>query len=113
MFGMSTIPDRVLASLDVWSHWLPSSLQPLDPNSSLIKELPLALILTPPPNPTEAARMREAVDEAQSLGMKVQMKAAEATRFETRYFALVQEMWNEATRIQAEEGVVTEWFVLA
>lgn len=112
MFGMSTSPDRVLSSLPVWSHWLPSSSSPLDPNSANA-DLPLVLILTPPPNPTEALRMREAVEEAQSLGMHVQMRAAEASRFETRYFTLVREMWVEALKRETTHGIITEWFIFA
>lgn len=116
MFGMSTTPDRVLWNLPVWSHWLPSvpGHAPLDPtNRDQVADLPLLLVLTPPPNPTEAARTREAVDEAQTLGMYVEMRPREADRFETRYFALVEEMWKEAQRRESEGGDKTEWFVFA
>jgi hypothetical protein len=116
MFGMSTTPDRVLWNLPVWSHWLPAvpGNAPLDPtNKQQVSELPLLLVLTPPPNPTEEARTREAVDEAQTLGMYVEMRAREADRFETRYFALVEEMWKEALRRESEGGDKTEWFVFA
>lgn len=115
MFGMSTVPDRVLWNLPVWSHWLPKSPQPpLDfRDKSVIDQLPLVLILMPNPNPTEEARSREAVDEANSLGMHVKMRAREADRFETRYFALVEEMWIEAKRREETDGVRTEWFIFA
>ncbi|GAA5988113.1 hypothetical protein JCM10908_002067 [Rhodotorula pacifica] len=115
MFGMSTVPDRVLWNLPVWSHWLPKSPQPpLDTrDKAVMDELPLVFILMPEPNPTEEARSREAVDEANSLGMHVKMRAREADRFETRYFALVEEMWIEAKVREAKEGVKTEWFILA
>ena len=113
MFGMSTTPDRVLYNLPVWSHWLPSSPLPLDPTTPVVKDLPLILILTPPPNPTEEARTREAMDEAQVMGMFVEMKMREADRFETRYFALVEEMWHQALDREAEHGIRTEWFVFA
>lgn len=114
MFGMSTTPDRVLWNLPVWKHWLPSSNAPLDPtNENQVKELPLLLVLTPPPNPTEEARTREAVEEAQSLGMYVEMRAREADRFETRYFALVEELWKEAVRRESQGGDRVEWFVFA
>ncbi|GAA5829150.1 hypothetical protein JCM3766R1_000995 [Sporobolomyces carnicolor] len=116
MFGMSTTPDRVLWNLPVWSHWLPATPgnAPLDPTDQRqVSELPLLLVLTPPPNPTEEARTREAVEEAQTLGMYVEMRAREADRFETRYFALVEEMYKEALRRESEGGDRTEWFVFA
>ncbi|GAA5823926.1 hypothetical protein JCM5353_007339 [Sporobolomyces roseus] len=114
MFGMSTTPDRVLWNLPVWKHWLPSLNAPLDPtNENQVKDLPLLLVLTPPPNPTEEARTREAVEEAQSLGMYVEMRAREADRFETRYFALVEELWKEAVRRESQGGDRVEWFVFA
>ncbi|KAM0754798.1 hypothetical protein T439DRAFT_321844 [Meredithblackwellia eburnea MCA 4105] len=113
MFGMSTTPDRVLYSLPVWSHWLPASPQALDPSTPAVKDLPLVLVLTPPPNPTEEARTREAMDEAQGIGMYIEMRPREADRFETRYFALVEEMWREAQKREAEHGIKTEWFVFA
>ena len=77
----------------------------------LFRSLPLVLILTPPPNPTEEARTREAMDEAQAMGMYVEMRMREADRFETRYFALVEEMWHQALDREAEHGIKTEWFV--
>ncbi|GAA5968475.1 hypothetical protein JCM8115_006402 [Rhodotorula mucilaginosa] len=115
MFGMSTVPDRVLWNLPVWSHWLPKSPQPpLDfRDKSIMDQLPLVLVLMPTPNPTEEARSREAVDEANSLGMHVKMRAREADRFETRYFALVEEMWIEAKRREEADGVRTDWFIFA
>ncbi|KAK4696583.1 hypothetical protein P7C70_g8353, partial [Phenoliferia sp. Uapishka_3] len=113
MFGMSTTPDRVLYNIPVWKHWLPTSSRPLDPLTPLVKDLPLVLILTPPPNPTEEARTREAMDEAQELGMFVEMRMRESDRFETRYFALVEEMWNRAVAREAEHGIKTEWFIFA
>ena len=113
MFGMSTSPDRVLNNLPVWSHWIPSSPSPLDPSSPATADLPIIFILTPPPNPTEAARTREAMEEAQSLGLFLKMRATEADRFETRYFSLVQEMWLEAQSREESTGIVTEWFVFA
>ena len=113
MFGMSTSPDRVLNNLPVWSHWIPSSPSPLDPASPATADLPIIFILTPLPNPTEAARTREALEEAQLLGLFLRMRATEADRFETRYFSLVQEMWLEAQRREGETGIVTEWFVFA
>jgi hypothetical protein len=111
MFGMSTTPDRVLYNLPVWAHWLPSVKGSLDSSSSASANLPLVLILTPPLNPTEAARMTEAVEEAQALGMNVKMRKKEADRFETRYFGLAQEMWIEAQKREAEQGIKTEWFL--
>lgn len=115
MFGMSTVPDRVLWNLPVWSHWLPKSPQPpLDLHDRAATDrVPLVLVLMPEPNPTEDARSREAVDEANSLGMHVKMRAREADRFETRYFALAEEMWVEATQREAAEGIRTEWFIFA
>lgn len=115
MFGMSTTPDRVLNNLDVWTHWLPLAPDPLDPvaQPDVVKTLPLVLILTPPPNPTEGMRIREAVDEGQALGMHIQIKEIPSDRFETRYFSLVQEMWTEAERRKKEEGVTTDWFVFS
>ncbi|GAA5844194.1 hypothetical protein JCM11251_006713 [Rhodosporidiobolus azoricus] len=114
MFGMSTTPDRVLWNLPVWSHWVPSSPHPpLDPTQHpQTSALPLVLVLTPPPNPTEQARTREAVEEANGMGMYVEMRPREADRFETRYFALVEEMWREAER-RALEGVTTDWFIFS
>lgn len=112
MFGMSTTPDRVLYNIPVWQHWLPSAKSALDPASpASARNLPRVVILTPPPNPTEAARMREARDEAQGLGMNVDLKQRDSDRFETRYFSLTEEMWEEALRREAEEGVRVEWFV--
>lgn len=113
MFGMSTTPDRVLYNLPVWSHWVPASPLPLDPESPQVKDLPLILVLTPPPNPTEEARTREAMDEAQGMGMYVEMRMREADRFETRYFALVEELWFESQRREVEHGIRTEWFVFS
>ena len=114
MFGMSTTPDRVLWNLPVWKHWLPSLNAPLDPtNEKQTHGLPMLLVLTPPPNPTEEARTREAVEEAQSLGMYVEMRAREADRFETRYFALVEELYKEAVRRESQGGDKVEWFVFA
>lgn len=115
MFGMSTPPDRVLWNLPVWSQWLPkSSNAPLDTSDpAATSELPLVLVLMPEPNPTEAARSREAVEEASTLGMYVEMRPREADRFETRYFALAEEMWIEAERREQKEGVRTEWFIFA
>ncbi|GAA5868713.1 hypothetical protein JCM3774_003633 [Rhodotorula dairenensis] len=115
MFGMSTVPDRVLWNLPVWSHWLPKSPQPpLDfRDQAVMDQLPLVLVLMPEPNPTEEARSREAVDEANSLGMHVKMRAREADRFETRYFALTEEMWIEAKKREEIDGVRTEWFIFA
>lgn len=112
MFGMSTTPDRVLYNLPVWAHWLPSAPGSLDSSTSKAN-LPLVLVLTPPPNPTERARMREAVEEAQGLGMNLEMRDKVSDRFETRYFALAEEMWADALRREAEEGIVTEWFVFS
>ncbi|BGP56139.1 hypothetical protein JCM8202v2_003750 [Rhodotorula sphaerocarpa] len=115
MFGMSTPPDRVLWNLPVWSQWLPKfSNAPLDTSDpAATSELPLVLVLMPEPNPTEAARSREAVEEASTLGMYVEMRPREADRFETRYFALAEEMWIEAERREQKEGVRTEWFIFA
>ncbi|GAA5935472.1 uncharacterized protein JCM15063_001047 [Sporobolomyces koalae] len=115
MFGMSTTPDRVLWNLPVWQHWLPAALNaPLDPtNLDQVSSLPLLLVLTPPPNPTEEARTREAVEEAQTLGMYVEMRKREADRFETRYFALAEELYREALRRESQGGDRVEWFVFA
>ena len=118
MFGMSTLPDRVLNNLLVWQHWLPTLVNtsppsPIDSTTTLKNDLPLVLVLSPPPNPTEAARLREALEEAQSLGMHVKIRPFEASRFETRYFALVKEMWSEAQIREKATGIVTEWFVFA
>lgn len=115
MFGMSTVPDRVLWNLPVWSHWLPKTTQlPLDTaDAAATRDLPLVLVLMPEPNPTEAARSREAVEEANGSGMYVEMRAREADRFETRYFALAEEMYIEARRREEQEGVRTEWFIFA
>lgn len=114
MFGMSTTPDRVLYNIPVWQHWMPSAGSALDPSSaSSTHDLPRVYILTPPLNPTEAARLREARDEAQGLGMNVELKERESDRFETRYFSLTEEMWAEALRREAAEGVKTEWFVFS
>lgn len=116
MFGMSTLPDRALFNIPVWAHWLPSTpgRAPLDPvRVDMTRELPLLLVLTPPPNPTERARMREAVDDAETQGLYVTLRPKESDRFETRYFSLLTEMWKEAGRRQTDEGVLTEWFVLA
>ncbi|GAA6005934.1 hypothetical protein JCM10207_007280 [Rhodosporidiobolus poonsookiae] len=114
MFGMSTTPDRVLWNLPVWAHWVPSHPSPpLDPAQHVqTSALPMVLVLTPPPNPTEQARTREAVEEANGLGMYVEMRAREADRFETRYFALAEEMWSESERRKLE-GVTTDWFVFS
>lgn len=113
MFGMSTLPDRVLFNLPVWSHWLPSHGSAFEPSVSITSKLPLVLILIPPPNPTEEARAREALDEAQTLGLNIEIRSLEAGRFEMRYLALVEEMWAEAQKREEKEGVVTEWFVFA
>ncbi|CEQ42010.1 SPOSA6832_03781, partial [Sporobolomyces salmonicolor] len=112
MFGMSTVPDRVLWNLPVWSHWVPAHSSPLDPTNPVqTSALPMVLVLTPPPNPTESARTREAVEEAQGMGMYVEMRPREAERFETRYFALAEEMWKEAQRRQRDGGIKTDWFI--
>lgn len=115
MFGMSTTPDRVLANLPVWSHWVPSARSPpFDPSvKGATSNLPLVLVLTPPQNPTEAARAREAMEEANGLGMFVEMRSREAERFETRYFALVEELWKEAKRREDEDGIQTDWFIFS
>lgn len=115
MFGMSTTPDRVLYNLPVWSHWLPSApgLLDLSAGAAATKDLPLVLVLTPPPNPTEKARMREAIEEAQGLGMYLQMREKVSDRFETRYFGLAEEMWADALKREVETGIVTEWFVFS
>lgn len=113
MFGMSTMPDRVLFNLPVWSHWLPAHPAGIEPTKAIIRELPLVLILIRPPNPTEEARALEAVEEAQSLGMHIQIRSLEADRFEKRYLGLVEEMWAEALKREESEGVRTEWFVFA
>ncbi|GAA5861264.1 hypothetical protein JCM1840_003134 [Sporobolomyces johnsonii] len=114
IFGMSTTPDRVLWNLPVWSHWLPAHSSPLDPaDPAQASALPIVLVLTPPPNPTEAARTREAVEEAQGMGMYVEMRPREAERFETRYFALAEEMWKEAQRRERDGGIKTDWFIFA
>ncbi|GAA6052081.1 hypothetical protein JCM3770_006621 [Rhodotorula araucariae] len=127
MFGMSTLADRVLWNLPVWAHWLPGAPSPpLDPdNGSVVRELPLVLVLTPPSTAddrnkhrdavteTERRRAREAVEEANVLGLHVTLRTREADRFETRYFALAEEMWAEAKRREQNEGVKTEWFVFA
>lgn len=116
MFGMSTTPDRVLWNLPVWAHWIPANdggNTPLDPTSTVqTAALPLVLVLTPPPNPTEQLRTREAVDEAHALGMNVKMRAREAERFETRYFALAEEMWKES-QARSLEGSQTDWFIFS
>ncbi|GAA6043754.1 hypothetical protein JCM8097_006654 [Rhodosporidiobolus ruineniae] len=114
MFGMSTTPDRVLWNLPVWAHWVPSrSPPPLDPSQhTQTSQLPLVLVLTPPPNPTEQARSREAMEEANGMGMYVELRPREAERFETRYFALAEEMWRESEK-RALEGVRTDWFVFS
>ena len=109
---MSTTPDRVLYNIPVWQHWMPAAKSALDPSSPAnARNIPRVVILTPPPNPTEAARMREARDEAQGLGMNVDLKQRDSDRFETRYFSLTEEMWEEALKREAEEGVRVEWFV--
>ncbi|BGO99555.1 Multifunctional methyltransferase subunit TRM112 [Rhodotorula toruloides] len=115
MFGMSTTPDRVLANLPVWSHWIPSAKPPpLDPSvKAMTAKLPLVLVLTPPQNPTETARAREAMEEANGMGMFVEMRPREAERFETRYFALAEEMWEEAKRREEEDGIRTDWFIFS
>lgn len=127
MFGMSTLADRVLWNLPVWAHWLPHApTPPLDPeNRAVVRELPLVLVLTPPTTAadgnkhrdavaeTERRRAREAEDEANVLGLHIALRPREADRFETRYFALAEEMWAEAKRREDEEGVKTEWFVFA
>ncbi|GAA5937037.1 hypothetical protein JCM3775_001934 [Rhodotorula graminis] len=127
MFGMSTLADRVLWNLPVWAHWLPGAPKaPLDPtDAALVRELPLVLVLTPPTTAdqgnkhraavteTERRRAREAEEEANVLGMQIALRPREAERFETRYFALAEEMWVEAKRREADEGVKTEWFVFA
>lgn len=114
MFGMATTPDRVLYNLPVWTHWLPSSPRPLDPTFfSATKDLPLLLILTPPTNPTEQARVTEALEEGQVHGMFLKMRSREADRFETRYFGLAEEMWKEAQLREQKSGIKTEWFVFS
>jgi len=127
MFGMSTLADRVLWNLPVWAHWLPGAPQaPFDPtDAAVVRELPLVLVLTPPTTAdqgdkhrdavteTERRRAREAEEEANVLGMHIALRPREADRFETRYFALAEEMWTEAKRREADEGVKTEWFVFA
>ncbi|GAA5955944.1 hypothetical protein JCM10213_000075 [Rhodosporidiobolus nylandii] len=114
MFGMSTTPDRVLWNLPVWANWVPAKKQPpLDPAQHIqTSGLPLVLVLMPPPNPTELARSKEAMEEANALGMYVEIRPREAERFETRYFALAEEMHKEAQR-RALEGVQTDWFVFS
>ncbi|BGP41044.1 hypothetical protein JCM10449v2_005013 [Rhodotorula kratochvilovae] len=127
MFGMSTLADRVLWNLPVWAHWLPGApIPPLDPdNAAVVRELPLVLVLTPPSSAddrskhrdavteTERMRAREAEEEANVLGLHIALRPREADRFETRYFALAEEMWKEAKRREEKEGVKTEWFVFA
>ncbi|KAM0786496.1 hypothetical protein ACM66B_001954 [Microbotryomycetes sp. NB124-2] len=114
MFGMSTTADRVLYNIPVWQHWIPTAAgsSALDSGTNdAWKDTSKLLILTPPPNPTEAARTREAVEEARSLGINLVMRKRESDRFETRYFSLTEEMWEEALKREAAEGVRTEWFV--
>ncbi|SGZ31798.1 BQ5605_C042g12004 [Microbotryum silenes-dioicae] len=113
MFGMSTTPDRALYSLPVWPHWVPASKERIDlsGHSSAALAVPEILILTHPPNPTEASRITEAVEEAHGLGINVVMRKQEADRFETRYFMLAKEMWAEAQRKKKTHGVETDWFV--
>lgn len=113
MFGMSTNPDRVLHNLPVWAHWLPSAPKALTPTSEVAKDLPLVLVLVAPLSPTEQVRYHEAVDEAQVRGMNVQIEEKESRRFETRYFALTEEMWNKALEREEDEGITTEWFAFA
>ncbi|GAA5859839.1 hypothetical protein JCM8547_004350 [Rhodosporidiobolus lusitaniae] len=118
MFGMSTTPDRVLWNLPVWANWVPARTGErgpavLDPTKHVqTSQLPLVLVVTPPPNPTEQLRTREAVDEANGMGMYVEMRPREADRFETRYFGLAEEMWNESHK-RALEGVQTDWFIFS
>ncbi|SCV75013.1 BQ2448_8042 [Microbotryum intermedium] len=113
MFGMSTTPDRELYSLPVWSHWVPASKERIDlsGHSPAALAVPEILILTPPPNPTEASRITEAVEEAHGLGINIVMRKQEADRFETRYFLLAKEMWAEAQQKKKTRGVATDWFV--
>ncbi|KAK4046471.1 hypothetical protein OIO90_006555 [Microbotryomycetes sp. JL221] len=112
MFGMSTTADRVLYNIPVWQHWIPTAGSALDQTTEeQVKNTPRLLILTPPPNPTEAARTREAVEEARGLGINLVMRKKESDRFETRYFSLAQEMWEESRKRESTEGVKTEWFV--
>lgn len=123
MFGMSTTPDRVLYSIPVWQHWLPSLSQSQQPRTSEIfdeatqeekNQLPMLLILSPPGDSgTDTARMKESMDEARGRGMYVTMRELEAERFEKRYFLLAKEMAEEAEKREVETGVETEWFIFA
>ena len=113
MFGMSTLPDRILFNIPVWSHWFPSHERGVEPTLSVTRQLPLILILVPPPNPTESARASEALDEAQTLGINLEIRSLVANRFEERYMGLVEEMWAQSLKREDKEGVKTEWFVFA
>lgn len=113
MFGMSTLPDRILFNIPVWSHWIPTHAPGIEPTLSITRQLPLLLILVPPPNPTESARATEALDEAQTLGINLEIRSLVAGRFEERYMGLVEEMWAQSLRREDKEGVQTEWFVFA
>lgn len=104
MFGMSTPADRILFNVPIWEHWMPRS------KTAAPDELPLLLILTPESDAKEEARTLEALKEAEEAGMRVQIRAKASDRFETRYFSLVEEMWEEA-RKREKRGVVTEWFM--
>ncbi|GAA6002825.1 uncharacterized protein JCM10292_001320 [Rhodotorula paludigena] len=127
MYGMSTTADRVLWNLPVWAQWLPGVPKPpLDPDDKgAVARLPLVLVLTPPTTAsdsnrhrdaieaTERLRAREAEEEAAIHGMHIALRPRAAERFETRYFALAEEMWREAKTREEKEGVHTEWFVFA
>lgn len=104
MFGMSTTPDRILFNMPIWEHWIPRS------RTAVADVLPLLLILTPETDAKEEARRKEALEEADAAGMRVEIRDRPSDRFETRYFGLVEEMWGEA-RKREKRGVVTEWFV--
>lgn len=96
MFGMSTLPERVLYNLPVWLHWLPttagsivmkresnlSTALELSPRRLVKKALasPVILVLTPPLNATGNATRNVALDQAASRGMNVQIRPRFADR---------------------------------
>lgn len=104
MLGFATDVKRMTTHLPLWSHWLSS-----------IKDVPpLLLVLTEDNlNSTEKKIRQNLLVYAKEVGVNLQITPRKAKRYQERYLMLVEEMWKAATKLEAEQGVVTEWFSFA
>lgn len=107
MFGMATTPSRVNKALPIWKHWVPTADEGNGDRGSTIFILdePLSDDLSDP----EVRASSEANALARSLGINLDMRGVESERYETRYFSLVKEMWEEDGKL----GRKAKWFVIA